>query len=122
MKTINEYQAELKNSLIENGIDRRRAVECANFVLPRCTNSTLTVGFTPEAIINFMHKRLCTRAQPEIRKVAIAMKIEVQKYNQEFAKELVPHCKHLLWCPEGKMCCGAAPTKAEAYDRIYKEE
>ena len=124
MVEINKVQNKLKETLIDHGVDKRRAVECANFVLPRCTTSTLTVGFTPEALIHFMHKRLCTRAQPEIRHLAIAMKKEVQKYNEKFAKELTPHCEHLMWCPEGNMCCGAYPTKKELkdfLDRKYKE-
>lgn len=41
------------------------------------------------------------------------MKVEVNKYSEDFAKELVPQCKHLLWCPEGKRCCGVRPTKEQ---------
>lgn len=113
MSQINEMQIALKQLLLEKGVDKRRAVECANFVLPRCTTSTLTVGFTPEALIHFMHKRLCVRAQPEIRAVAIAMRNKVAEFNEEFSKDLVPHCQHLMWCPEGSMCCGARPTKEQ---------
>ena len=113
MDAIEQARKMLKEKLIGNGVEDKRANECANFVLPRCTNSTLTIGFSPEALIHFMHKRLCTRAQPEIRAVAIAIKKEVEKYNAKFALELVPHCQHLLWCPEGKMSCGAKPTKKQ---------
>jgi hypothetical protein len=48
------------------------------------------------------------------------MKSEVKKYSEDFSKELVPQCKHLLWCPEKKRCCGAAPTKEELKE-ILKE-
>lgn len=113
MSKIEATRKSVKEKLVNIGVNEKRANECANFVLPRATNATLTVGFTPEALIHFMHKRLCTRAQPEIRIVAIAMKKEVEKFNKEFAKELVPHCQHLLWCPEGDMCCGASPTKEQ---------
>ena len=71
MTNINSSRSEIQECLENAGVDKRRAVECANFVLPRATNNTLTIGFTPEALIHFMHKRLCTRAQPEIRRQAL---------------------------------------------------
>lgn len=118
MCEIEKTRKSLKDILEKHGVDSKRANECANFVLPRATNSTLVIGFTPEALINFMHKRLCNRAQPEIRKVAILMRRAVNDINEEFAKELVPHCQHLLWCPEKKMSCGAFPTKEEVKEYI----
>ena len=42
----------------------------------------------------------------------------VEKYSVDFAKELMPHCKHLLWCPEGNHTCGAAPTKTQLINII----
>lgn len=114
MAAINDTRDEIKKELEENGVDSKRANECANFVLPRATDSTLTIGFTPEALIHFMHKRLCERSQPEIRKLAIMMKNAVNEINEPFAKELVPHCVYLMWCPESKKnSCGAYPTKDE---------
>lgn len=121
MANIEEARKELKNILIADGINPKRVNECVNFVLPRATNSTFVIGFTPEALIHFMHKRLCQRAQPEIRQVAIAMKQAVKEVNEEFAKELVPHCQHLMWCPEGKkMTCGAYPTKDEVKELLNR--
>lgn len=116
MRAIENGRKKIKEKLIERGVDAKRANECANFVLPRATTNTLTIGFTPEALIHFMHKRLCMRAQPEIRKQALVMKKAVEEINPEFAKELVPHCEHLLWCPEGNMSCGRKPTK----DKVSK--
>ena len=118
MTSIDNIRGRIQQTLEDGGVDKRRAVECANFVLPRATENTLTIGFTPEALIHFMHKRLCTRAQPEIRKQAIAMKMAVAEINPEFAKELVPHCDHLLWCPEGNMSCGRRPTKKQLNEFI----
>lgn len=121
MCTINGSRKELEIILNKDGIDSKRVLECINFVLPRATNSTLTIGFTPEALIHFMHKRLCNRAQPEIKKLALLMKKAVSEYNEDFAKQLVPHCQHLLWCPEGKkMTCGAYPQKDELKEIIRK--
>lgn len=119
MSMANNVRTTLKDMLKKCDIDEKRANECANFVLPRATESTLTIGFTPEALLQFMHKRLCNRAQPEIKKLAIMMKQAVKEINPEFAEELVPHCVHLMWCPEGKkMTCGAYPTKAQVKELI----
>ena len=112
MSDIENARKQIKKALEEFGVKEKRANECANFVLPRATETSLTIGFTPEALIHFMHKRLCNRAQPEIKKLALLIQEAVGNVNPEFASELVPHCQHLLWCPEGeKMTCGAYPTK-----------
>ena len=117
MDNIEISRQKIKQILIGSGIDSHKAVEDANFVLPRATNTKLTIGFTPEALIRFEHKRLCTRAQDEIREIAIEIKNQIKDINPEFAKELVPQCKYLLWCPESKGC-GMSPTKEEIKDRL----
>lgn len=121
MSNIDTTRRLIKEILIENGVDPHKAVEDANFVLPRATNTKLTIGFTPEALITFMHKRLCSRAQDEIHDIAVAMRKAVSEVNPEFAKELMPHCQYLLWCPEGKKSCGAYPTREELKKIINKE-
>lgn len=113
MMHINTQRNAIKEALENNGVDTHRATQDANFVLPRATKTEFVIGFTPEALIHFCHKRLCTRAQEFIRELAKLMKQEVAKYNEEFSKELVPHCQHLLWCPENERCCTAYPTKKE---------
>lgn len=119
MSNIDTTRKAIKKILIEeDNVDAHKAVEDANFVLPRATNGKLTIGFTPEALIHFMHKRLCTRAQDEIREVAIEMKKAVEEVNPEFAKELMPHCQYLTWCPEGDKSCGAYSTREERLNQI----
>lgn len=118
MKTINETRKDIRDILFMNGIDYHKAVEDANLILPRATNSKTTIGFTPEALITFMHKRLCVRAQEFIRRVAIEMKKAVEEINPEFAKELMPHCQYLLFCPEKDKSCGAYPTREERLNEI----
>lgn len=123
MKQIDTTRAAIKECLLTDGVDEKKAVEDSNFILPRATNLVLTIAFTPEALIHFMHKRLCTRAQDEIRAVAIAMKNSVKEILPEFAEQLMPHCKHLLWCPESKsMTCGAYPRKEELLQILSNKE
>lgn len=122
MKSINNYRDAIKQQLIHNGVPEARATQDANMVLPRATTTELVIGFTPEALIHFCHKRLCNRAQEFIREVARYMKTECAKVNPKFAEELVPHCKYLLWCPEGKKCCGMTKTRDEVaslINRVY---
>lgn len=120
MGIINNYRSAIKEALVEDGVAEKTAVQDANFVLPRATTTEFVIGFTPEALIHFCHKRLCTRAQEFVRKLAILMKQEVAKYNAEYAAELVPHCQHLLWCPEKKHSCHAYPTKDELKEILKK--
>lgn len=123
MEQIDLTRAAIKELLLDSGVKKEKAIEDSNFVLPRATNLTLTIGFTPEALIHFMHKRLCVRAQDEIRAVAIEMKKVVKELLPEYAKQLMPHCQHLLWCPEGeKMTCGAYPRKEELIEMLSKKE
>jgi len=117
---INKSRIKIKNILINNKIKEKQAVEDANYILPRATNTTLTIGFTIEALIHYMHKRLCVRAQDLHRKVAMMMKNEVIKILPQLEDKLVPQCEYLLWCPEGDMSCGMKPTRDELMDELFK--
>lgn len=117
MSFLDMRRKQIRDMLVGHEIEYKKAVEDANFILPRATNLTLTIGFTPEALIQFMFKRLCTRAQDEIRDIAIQMKRKIAEINPTFAKELVSHCQYLLWCPEQKGC-GAYPSKEELKEKL----
>jgi len=117
---INKSRIKIKDILINNKVKEKQAVEDANYILPRATNTTLTIGFTIEALIHYMHKRLCVRAQDLHRKVAIMMKEEVIKVLPQLEDRLVPQCEYLLWCPEGDMSCGIKPTRDELMDELFK--
>ena len=96
----------------EYGKKGEQANEIARGILPIDTYSQCTVGFTIEGLIDFMHKRLCTRSQAPIRKLAKKMKLEVINVLPELAEHLVPSCEDLLFCPESKSC-GKAPSKQD---------
>lgn len=101
----------------KNGL--RNLSNCNNkvdFILSHCgpqqAVSELSYGsFKPDAL----------RAQDEIRAVAIEMKKQVKGVLPEFSKKLQPHCKYLMWCPEGKNDC-MAPTKDELRKIIGKAD
>lgn len=119
MKTINTSREKIRDILIDNGVKNSVAVEAANFVLPRATTTSFVIGFTPEALIHYSHKRLCTRAQEFIRELTLLMKEAVNEISPKFANEMVPQCEHLLWCPEKKRCCGKMKTRDELIKELF---
>ena len=119
MDIINEKRQNIKNALVDAGYPERAAIQDANFVLPRATTTDLMIGFTPEALIHFCHKRMCSRSQEFIRKIAYGMREEVFEYSPRLAWEMKPQCEYLMWCPEGQSCCGRSPTKLDLQQMIY---
>lgn len=115
MEHINEKRIVIKKALEDAGIDPKLATQDANFVLPRATTTDLVIGFTPEALIHFCHKRMCSRAQEFVREIAFKMRDVVSEHCPRFAQEMVPQCHHLLWCPENHNCCGQFPTREELF-------
>lgn len=111
MNNINTTRKYLRDTLIENGVNKKQAIEDSNYILPRATNTSLCIAFTLEAFIHYLHKRLCLRTQDHHRQVANLMKNEVVNILPQIKDRLVPHCDYLLWCPEENRSCGRKPTK-----------
>lgn len=117
MKTLTMYQ-KIQSYVFEKTGNTEHSNESARYVLPMSTHTTFVMGFTPEALINFCHMRLCVRAEAPIRKLAQKMKEETVKILPELENRLVPNCEYLLWCPEGKKGCGRYSTKKELKERL----
>ena len=98
-------------------ITGEKANDLMRTMLPIGVQCNLTMGFTIEALMNFMHKRLCTRADLPIRKVAQLMKQEVLKVEPRYEEFLVPQCKAMMYCPE-KHSCGMCISKEELKNLI----
>ena len=118
MEEISRRRNMTKAALLELGEDPKKVNEAVNSYLPRATLSKFCIGFTPEAFLQFCHKRLCLRAQENIRILCNLMVLEVRNVNSRFADECVPQCAHLLWCPEGKASCGRYPTKEKLMEKL----
>ena len=93
-------------------ITGEQANDLMRTMLPIGVKSKVRIGFTLEALIHFMHKRLCVRADEPIRRVAKLIKEEVLKVQPEYAELLVPQCEDMMYCPE-KHTCGRYPSKKE---------
>lgn len=101
------------------GITGEQANDLMRTMLPIGVMTKLRIGFTLEALIHFMHKRLCVRADEPIRMVAKLMRDEVLKVQPEYKELLVAQCESMLYCPE-KHSCHRYPSKEELKNMINK--
>lgn len=98
--------------LNDNGTHGEKAYEAARGVMPMNYDTGLVIGFTVEALINLMNKRLCVCSQDHIRKLAVEMRKQVIELIPELEPYLVAACEANGWCPESaKRTCGKYPQK-----------
>ena len=112
-----EYECKKKYNQVrllmeDKGVQGEKANDLMRTMLPIGVECNLTMGFTIEALIHFMHKRLCVRADAPIRQVAKLMRELVLEVEPRYEELLVPQCKNLMYCPE-KHSCGAYPSRKE---------
>ena len=125
MKLVSENYKAICEALEEDGLKGESVYECARGVSPMSYHVKLVMSFNLEALINLMHKRLCTCAQEEIRKVAREMKKQVIELVPELEEHLVAVCQSQLYCPESpKRTCGLYPQKSELKEvlKMYTNE
>ena len=108
---------QLRLMMNDKGIKGEQANDLMRTMLPIGVECNLTMGFTIEALMHFMHKRLCKRADAPIRKVAQLMKYEVLKVEPRYKDLLVPQCVDMMYCPE-RHSCGMYPSKKEVQELI----
>lgn len=77
--------------------------EDIRYILPNACTTSLTIGFTLEALIHFCNERLCTSSQEEIRELAKRMRDLVVKEIPELDKYLQPKCNTGI-CKEKNSC------------------
>lgn len=93
---------ELYHLLTENKIP----AEDARYILPNATETKLIVTMNARELLHFLEKRLCTRAQWEIRVLAQKMLAAVKSKAPEIFKYAGPSCETLKICFEGNLNCG----------------
>lgn len=89
--------------------------EDARYILPNACETIIEVKMNLRELIHFMNERLCTRAQWEIRQLAMMMKKAIVEQYPEFEEYLVPKCDVYRFCPEHKSC-GRRATLKELFD------
>lgn len=108
--------------LNELGYSGEKANELARHLVPIGVESAFSMGFSLEALMNFMNKRLCSCAEAPIRRIAQLMKEEVLKVAPIYEPYLIPICERYLFCPEDKSrSCGKAPVREELL-KMLKEQ
>ena len=116
INTIKKNYRELQELGIPN--------EDARYTLPNACESTIEVKMNLRSLIHFMNERLCTRAQWEIRELAMAMRKCILEVYPELAPYLVPKCESHIdmpFCTEHKTC-GRHPTLNSIYLKIKPRE
>lgn len=87
--------------------------EDARMVLPNGCETKFVVTFNWRSLMHFFNERLCTRAQWEIRDVALKMRDLVIEVAPDTKPTLVPKCEKIqdfMFCTEDvDKCCGRHP-------------
>jgi thymidylate synthase ThyX len=99
---------QMYNGFVKYGVKN----EDARYVLSNATFTKLHVAFDWEGLKQFCYRRLCNRAQWEIREVAEEIKRQVTEAYPFLGEKLGCHCDIHGYCPEAKGC-GKAPNKDE---------
>lgn len=108
MNIINNAYINLQSLGISN--------EDARYVLPNACETVIEVKMNLRSLIHFMNERLCTRAQWEIRQLALKMKYAIEEQYPELSEYLVPKCEKYTqhFCTEHKSC-GRNPTLKDIF-------
>lgn len=118
--TSKECYEIILDCLAEDEITGEMANQDARYVCPMGIQTEGMWAFTIEALEHFMHKRLCERAQWEIRDLAKLMRTRVAAVSRDIGARLIPHCFELGYCPENRMQCEkyekTIPTKKEFFE------
>lgn len=112
MKEINSLYEELQDLGLPN--------EDCRYILPNACETIIEMKMNLRSLIHFMNERLCSRAQWEIRLLALEIRKCVLAVYPELAEFLVPKCeihKKQPFCPEHSTC-GRHPRLKDIYDRF----
>ena len=96
---------------------RKKANEDARFVLPNACETKIIVTMNARTLMHFFRLRCCSRAQWEIRAVAIEMLRLAAEAAPVLFKNAGPACVSGS-CTEGKMSCGKAAEMREMFARL----
>ena len=94
------FQSNLKN----NGYKNEQANEIARTAIPIGVATECNIAVNIECLIHLANVRLCTRAELPIRTIVKEMVRQVVEVEPRYKPFLVPNCKKLGYCPEGKDC------------------
>lgn len=98
----NAYER-LRQTLLARGLTNEQANETARMVLPQALMTAINLAPTFESLVNMTHKRMCKRAEWEIREVVTGLARLIGEGIPELGKHFGPPCKFGT-CKESKPC------------------
>lgn len=117
MRIEGDFYEELSNGLErELGITGESVSEDVRYVLPGACETKIGITFDAHNFLNFLNKRLCGRAQWEIRRIAEQMLALARPTAPNIFRYAGPDCYTEGRCHEGKKTCGKAKEMRELYE------
>ena len=95
-----EYTAKLYNAMCEDGIPN----EDARMILPNACFTSIIVSMNARSLIEQSSKRLCNRAQWEIRELYTHMVESIKNIYPHVWEKCFPNCTKKCGCLEAKPC------------------
>lgn len=101
---IRKSYENIQIALKDIGVTGEKANEIARTILPIGISTKCSFAVNLEGLIHLANVRLCTRAELPIRTIVKEMVRQVVEVEPRYKPFLVPNCKKLGYCPEGKNC------------------
>ena len=101
-KDLMELIGKFYEKLVEKGVPK----EDARFVLPNACTTRIVFTMNGEELVHFLRLRTCSRAQWEIREMAIEILRILRNNFPNLFNNVGPNCYYLGYCTEGKKSCG----------------
>ena len=114
---MNQVQTWYDNWVEKLGDNGESTYEDARFVLPNAAETKMLVTMNARELLHFFSLRCCSRAQWEIRALAIEMLRLVKLAAPVIFRDAGPGCVKGP-CPEGKMSCGKSTEIREQFKNL----
>ncbi len=99
---------------VEMGVPK----EDARFVLPNACTTRIVFTMNGEELVHFLRLRTCSRAQWEIREMAVKILKKLREKCPELFNKVGPNCYYLGYCTEGEKTCGKPEEVREFFRNL----
>lgn len=106
-----------ENFKTESSRIEKQVIEDARYVFPNACETKLVFTMNIRSLLHFINLRACTRAQNEIRELAIEILKQVKPIYPTLFRTAGPGCVSGK-CPEGKMSCGKQLKMKEKFNKL----
>lgn len=106
-----------KHFKTESSKIEKQVIEDARYVFPNACETKLVFTMNIRSLLHFINLRACTRAQWEIRDLAIEILRQIKQIYPTLFRTAGPGCVSDK-CPEGKMSCGRQLEMKEKFNKL----